>query len=206
MAKDEKCVALVVDKSGSMEAVRQQVISGTNEYLQMLRGEKKVSLSLTFFDTEVKSPYVNVAVDKVPDLSVESYRPSGMTALYDAIGQTVAKTEASLTGKKPKVLVVIQTDGEENSSKEYTREKIRDLIAAKEKEGNWTFVFLGADQDAWLAAAPLGISQSNSLSYESKTTGGTISGPVATATRNLLRSANAQTRDFFDNSVPAGKK
>ena len=89
-----------------------------------------------------------------------------MTPLYDAIGKTVADTEKVLKEikGKPAVICVVQTDGQENCSQEYSLSKIRSLIAEKEKDG-WTFVYLGANLDAAKEAAFIGVNVANTVAY-----------------------------------------
>ena len=85
-------------------------------------------------------------------------------------------------GKLPavdKVVTVIMTDGHENSSREWTLAGIRELIARKEKEGNWTFVFLGATPDAWDVGVGMGVQAGNSVKYNPAQTQGVFRATVA---------------------------
>jgi len=97
-----------------------------------------------------------------------SYQPDALTPLYDAIGKTVAELEKEKIDKDCRVIFVIITDGQENNSREFDKAKIVKII--KEKEKVWTFVYLGADQDAWLeASTSIGISTAGStMSFDTK--------------------------------------
>jgi hypothetical protein len=123
------------------------------------------------------------------------YAPANLTPLYDAIGRTVRALEAKVQDGE-NALVVIQTDGQENCSQEYTREAIFSLIDEKKKAG-WTFAFLGADQDAWLAGRAMGLDRGNVMSYKSAETQAAFRS-VATATMAYAGSGGSQTDEFFE--------
>lgn len=167
----ETLVAFILDKSGSMGTVRQATISGFNEYVGTLRKDKKskYAMSFTLFDTNVEKRHVSEPLSSVEDLTEATYRPDGMTALYDAAMQTISETEKVAKKGQP-VLCVIMTDGEENSSKEYTEKELKAKIGELEKK-NWTFVFLGANQDAWAVGQKFGMSHTNVANYHSTDVG-----------------------------------
>jgi uncharacterized protein YegL len=158
-------VNVILDKSGSMSTKVQDVIGGFNLYLDELAKELAVDygFSLTLFDTAVEIRYKAVPLAKVAKLDDTTYRPSGNTALFDAIGNTVQTVS---TEHFDKTITVIMTDGEENSSREWTLQSIRELIRSKEAAGNWTFVFLGANLDAFAQGASLGVPVANSVRYD----------------------------------------
>ena len=168
--KSKECSILinfVLDKSGSMNSVVSDAIGGFNTYLRELKRDKgsKYRFSLTLFDTEVENRYTNATLNDIPELTNKTYLPSGCTALLDAIGSTVAAVEQKASGME-KVLTVILTDGEENSSREYTLAQIKSLIGHKERDGHWTFVFLGVGLDAFAAGDRIGVARSNSVAYD----------------------------------------
>ena len=164
--KQRVLVNVILDKSGSMASKFNDVIEGFNAYLSGLSKEDKVDylFSLTLFDTMVTYRDVAIPLASVRKLDTQTYVPGGNTALNDAIGISVRKVE----GDKPqvdKVITVIMTDGEENSSREWTHDAVKSLIEQKEKEGVWTFVFLGAAPDAWVQGKSLGIPMGNVAQY-----------------------------------------
>lgn len=147
-------INVILDKSGSMQSVLTDTIGGFNTWLENQKKAKgKQSLTLTLFDTQISTPVLDQDITSVAPLTEQTYIPGGMTALLDAIGKTINKVEA----KAKKVLVVILTDGFENSSREYTRDAIKELIKGRELAG-WTFAYLGASQDGFDEAGALGIS------------------------------------------------
>lgn len=199
-----KVVWLVVDKSGSMNSVRDATISGYNEYLETLKrnitGETLMGLTI-FSDRALTGELINIR-DMVP-MTHENYRPDGMTALYDAIGSAICAIEREtlrLGGNSP-IVLAIQTDGYENSSREYTRDKIFQMIEERKRRGNWTFVFLGADQDAFAASRSIGVSAGNTFNYssaETKTTFKRLGRVTANYMCSPQAAAGAGTDSFMD--------
>jgi uncharacterized protein YegL len=196
--KAETLVVFVLDKSGSMSSVEAATRSGFNEYIGTLKKDKqsKYAFSLTLFDTEVTKRYTNVRLAEVEDLDSKNYRPDGMTALYDAVMQTVNETAKSVTDDQ-KILCVIMTDGEENSSKEYTDKDLKQRI--KELEGkNWSFVFLGANQDSWAVGQKFGLARGNVVNFVASDAGVAKSfATVARSTSMYACSADLNTQSFF---------
>lgn len=151
-------VAFVLDASGSMGSVRDATISGVNGFLAEQRAEPGDAwMSLTLFDTSMDPRFVAWGIADLPDLGSPSnrYSPGGGTALFDAVGVTIAGTDAWLannawfTDAGGRVLLVVLTDGQENSSKEFSQEKVNDLLKAKQDEG-WDVQFLGSGGSEWL--------------------------------------------------------
>lgn len=193
-------VSFILDETGSMQSVKGPTISGFNEYIATLKAERNsddIRFTLTRFNSEkIEVAYDGVKLKDVGDLTEENYRPNALTPLYDAIGQTIRSLEKKLAGKVQNVLVVIQTDGLENHSKEFTRQGIFDLIREK-KEQDWTFAFLGADQDAWAAGQQLGLEKGNVMSYASAMTEQAFHS-AARATADYIRKGGTQTKKFFE--------
>ena len=141
---------IIVDESGSMSIIRQQAFSGMNETLQTVRQMQKKfpdqeqHVSLVTFDTgHTTWHYDNTPALKTEDLDWKAYNPSGGTPLYDAMGVAISKVNAQVTDCD-NVLVTVITDGEENSSQEWTLKMIRTMIE-KLKKQNWTFTLIGTD-------------------------------------------------------------
>lgn len=160
-------VAFVLDKSGSMDAVREATISGFNEYRgDQARSEGAVLMSLTMFDTEFRHVCDAVPVAEVTDLTCETYEPGGCTALYDAIAHAIKGVDRhiEIADKRPdRVLVVIMTDGEENSSREFDRERIFRMIEDRQDNRGYEFVYLGANQDSYVAGRGIGVREGHML-------------------------------------------
>ena len=164
-------VSFLLDETGSMDSARDKTVSGFNEYVATLRrNETPTLLRLMTFNTDgFNVVYDFEDITSVADLAIESYRPRALTNLYDAIAKLVHDTDdyVKRMSPAPRVMCTIMTDGEENSSSEYTRAAIFKLITDKEKEG-WAFVYLGANQDAWAASESIGIHRRNSANYQAE--------------------------------------
>ncbi len=141
---------IIVDESGSMSIIRKQAFAGMNETLQTVRSmqekypdtEQHVTL-VTFDSDHTTWHYDNAPALKTKDLDWDAYRPGGATPLYDAMGKAISKTNAQIE-EGDNVLVTVITDGEENSSVEWTLKMIRTMIEKLKKE-NWTFTLIGTD-------------------------------------------------------------
>jgi hypothetical protein len=184
-------VVVLIDESGSMSSCETATISGFNEYIQKLQKENKnITVTLTKFNSDgVTMAFSNLPVHKVPFLSHENYNPSACTPLYDAIGKTITQDKIN-----KKTLFIIMTDGQENASKEYSLSAIQSLIKEQEKQG-WSFVYLGADQDAWGNAHSLGLSHGNVMNYSSHDTT-RMYGCLASETVGYSQSKNIATSNF----------
>jgi uncharacterized protein YegL len=197
-ASGNTLVNVILDKSGSMGSCVTDTIGGFNTYKNELKKDKKSKylFSLTLFDTSYENRHVAVPLEAVPDLDVTTYVPGGMTALYDAIGKASTAVESSGV-KYDKVLTVIMTDGQENSSREYRLSMVKELITRKEKEG-WTFVFLGADLSAFAVGDAIGTQHANSVVYTTQNMGATFSN-LAAATMSY--SHDPMTRGLVDKDL-----
>ena len=170
-------ISVVLDRSISMQTITEQTIAGFNAFLKSQReAVGEATLTLAQFDTQYDVIHSGVNVKHVPDLNMTTYVPRGYTALLDAIGFTIVNTGIRLAAMKEEdrpenVIFVIQTDGQENSSKEYTYQMVKDLIEQQTKTYNWDFVFLGANQDAIVTGSHLGIGMGNSMTFEANAAG-----------------------------------
>ncbi len=195
-------VIFVIDESGSMQGTASDVRGGFNAYVEKIKGDgNKYSLTAIKFGTTVRPLFANLPLDKVPTLTTENYMPSDSTALYDAIGHALDEAKKQWgTDKKPygseKFILIIMTDGFENASKTCSKETITARLKRREDAGNWTLVYMGADQDAWGIASTLGFAQGNVLSYASADAG-VVFNSLAESTTATSGSTNISTRSFF---------
>lgn len=157
-------VHVVLDRSGSMQSIKDDTIGGFNDYVAKLASDNPDSkLSLTIFDSQSVDTIVdNVKIASVPPLTSETYQPRASTPLYDAIGKVVQKLDEA-KGKN-KALVII-TDGQENASREYTKDAIRKLLDERQEKKNWLVQYLGANQDAFAEGGAIGTQTSNAMNF-----------------------------------------
>lgn len=145
-------VCFIIDESGSMAGTESDIIGGFKKVIDEQKAIKngKCAVSLYKFDSNVTELYVGKDVNEVKYLDENTYRPGGCTAMNDAIGTAIDNIGKWLNdmdeNERPeKNLIVIMTDGEENSSVEYSFDKVKDMIKHQEEKYNWTFMYLGAD-------------------------------------------------------------
>jgi len=156
-------IYVILDKSGSMENCRTDTIDGFNLFVSKQMEEKSdsVYLSLILFSNIYEIHYESKRLEDVQKLTWQTFVPYGTTALLDAIGRTVNEIQQ---WEGENIIVVIITDGEENSSSRYSKSQVNDLIGEKKAKG-WEFVFLGANQDAIQEAGKLGIGCDSALTF-----------------------------------------
>lgn len=198
-------VGFILDMSGSMGVIKNATKEGTVAYIKTLKKEAPdARFNLTIFDTVFEKWVVDQPISALKATkTIEKYEPRGGTALLDAVGQTVNGMK-KIVGKEDKAVVVIMTDGQENSSKEYTRQQIFELVKKLEKTGRWTFVYLGANVDSYAEAGAIGISRGNAAFYSSDThSTRSVLTSTANATGISVNSAAGATLDFYQD---AGEK
>lgn len=160
MRDDLTDITLVVDRSGSMGAIRDDAEGGVNAFIaQQDQQAGDARLTLVEFDQHYAFVCRGVPLADAPQYRLQ---PRGMTALLDAVGRAIQETGARLAAlpeaDRPGLVVfVIMTDGHENASREYTLEQVREMIAHQQDVYQWQFTFLGADASAFAAAGGMGI-------------------------------------------------
>ena len=146
-------ITMIMDASGSMGGDRQ--LSALNGYNEFIQEQKKVpgecTVSLVFFNSDTYTSYLSKDIREIGDLTTREYVCDGMTALNDAIGKTInqlgTKLEALDENDRPgKVIICTITDGEENSSKEFTLAKVKEMMDHQTEKYGWQFVLMGAKE------------------------------------------------------------
>ena len=154
-------VVFVLDKSGSMSGSEGSTISSFNEYLEKeKKNNYKTRITTILFSDDFSYLYKGADVSKVSPLTRDDYFVGGCTALYDAIGSSINYIDRCDTDK---VLFIIITDGYENASKEFDKEKIRGMI---KNHSNYEFVYIGADIDSYSSGGSIGIKSDNIANFK----------------------------------------
>jgi Mg-chelatase subunit ChlD len=199
-------VCVVLDETGSMQSVHEATVSAYNEYVENLKKSMGDSmLTLVKFNnmSYTMSPAQKISEWKKMELA--DYKPDNLTDLYDAIGKTIKKIGMDQT-KADKFLMIIITDGEENASKEYKREQIFDMIKEKEKLGNWTFAYLGANQDSWKVGQSIGLARGNTMNFKVNKMEKVLGHDISRATCCFAAGGQSATNNFFKDVTGIIKK
>ncbi len=232
--KKKTYIAVVLDSSSSMQAIKKEVIAGFNEHAATIRAgsgnqmDSKVCL-MTF------ASYVNPPLlwcenaNNLNDLTEENYRPEGMTAMLDCVGATIDKLEKQedIEDEQTAVLVLVVSDGQENNSKRETYPSISERVQRLTKTGRWTFVYLGSNQDLSKIQQDLNIPRGNTQTFvntpagyaqaftqtnrglsnymTSRQAGVTMSSDFYSGTEDPIEKPEGQTSDIKDNPVTSAK-
>lgn len=174
MTGPDTLVAFLLDKSGSMSDIKQPTMEAFNAYVRGLR-DTPVRFTLVQFDSlSIETTWRDLPINDVGVLGNDNYNPQGGTPLIDAAFKTIKAVERKVAefATPPKVVICIQTDGQENSSREHSWDGLNALI--KEKIGlGWQFNFMGAGIDAYQQSQRMGLSVAQTMSYDSHDLGAT---------------------------------
>jgi hypothetical protein len=204
-------VIFVLDDSGSMQDCRDATISGFNEYLKMQQTDAATKGIATFvslykFDGgNVNCVYNRLPVATVSPLTRDTYNPNGMTNLFDAIGGVMMQINNDFASKKKadrdSVIINILTDGHENSSRSFRNHDVKQMVS-KAQDKSWSFMFLGANIDAFAAGQTLGFTQRNTMQFDTRNVGATMR--AASRMTNDMKSmyfASASAADINVNNL-----
>jgi uncharacterized protein YegL len=201
-------IGLVVDRSGSMSDIAQDMNGGIQQLLRdQTKAEAFVKVDVATFDNDVEF----VATDATPEsiMNEEFCNPRGSTALNDAIGQMINRLGNKFATmpeeKRPsQVIVVIVTDGMENASREYTSDQIKAMVTKQTDEYQWTFMYLAANVDAFATGGTLGFGRKMSMGYAA-TAGGTQN-MWAASSANIARTIAGDHSGYTDEEREAASE
>lgn len=202
--KSNKCgnngvnLTIILDESSSMTYCYDKTISGLNEYILSQKTDEKCFFNLVKFSgSNVTNQFTDIDIHQVPIITSSHYCPRGSTNLLDAIGSTINKIDSELEkieeSNRPAVIICIITDGEENSSKEFSYERIKQMISHR-KELNWGFLFLGANIDSFSAASNIGINAAMAANFSQDNIDESLK--VMSVTTSKMRSYYSSTHSF----------
>jgi len=207
-------LVVVMDASGSMAKLAADTRGSFNTFIKEQKAvQGEATLSLWTFNSVAERVYNSVPLSDVQDLDDKSYKPVGNTALLDTLGAAIDAEGQRLAAldekdRPSKVLVMVVTDGEENASQTFTKEKVREMVSHQQDKYNWSFLFLGANIDAFKGGTSLGFAANNSVGY-TPTRGGT-SRLYANVSDNVSKYrskiGSAAMNWSGDNTPPADKK
>lgn len=209
-------LVFILDRSGSMAGLEGDTIGGYNSMLKKQKEEQGDALVTTvLFDDQYELLHDRINIKGVNLITERDYFVRGTTALLDAIGRTIKKIanaqRHTMEEQRPdKTIFVITTDGMENASREYTYEKIKNMVELEKEKYDWEFIFLGANIDAISTAARFGISSDRAANYNADSEGTKLNYEVLNDAVSELRSCgniNSNWKSEIDKDfVRRGKK
>lgn len=188
-------LVFILDRSGSMTGLERDTIGGFNSMIQRQKKEKgQASVTTVLFDERYEMIHYRCPIEKVKPLTSKEYYARGCTALLDAVGRTIHKMGNAQKflperARAEKVIFVITTDGLENASREYTYERVREMIGRQKEKYGWEFIFLGANMDAVAEAGRFGIAPDRSVTFENDSQGVELNYQVVSETLCDMRMA-----------------
>jgi Mg-chelatase subunit ChlD len=194
MKKNKAELVFIVDRSGSMMSIASDMQGAIKSVLSDQKKNLKGDINVTFvrFDSEYEEVFSGRSINDVSETDLE-INPRGMTSLLDAMGKTLNTFERRFSetdekNRPKRVLFLIITDGQENNSKEYSRDKVFGMIKTLERDHEWGFTFIGANQDAISEGSSIGVARGKSLNYAASTKG----------VRCMARSVSNFTADYLE--------
>lgn len=208
--KNSTHISILLDRSYSMNSIKTGTISGFNEFLSsQVKEPGTATFTLCQFDHSYEVIYDMVDISQVKERTVENYVPRGNTALLDSLATLITTTGEKLRTMKEadrpsKVIFVIITDGEENSSVKYrgNSKAIQDMINHQRDKYEWEFIFIGANQDALGNASALGMNVMNAMNFEASDAGSMEAWKnVDRGMKGYRLSASSKSENFFGRKV-----
>ena len=197
-------LVFILDKSGSMGGLESDTIGGYNSMLDKQKAvEGECHITTVLFDNNYELLHDRIDIKAVSPITEKEYAVGGSTALLDAIGRTIhkignAQKHTADDYRAEKVMFIIITDGEENSSREYSAEKVKEQIERQKTKYGWEFVFLGANIDAVEIAGRFGIGADRAVDYLADSEGTNLNFNVMSAAVAEFRESSTISDGHFD--------
>ena len=190
-------IVFILDRSGSMSGLESDTIGGYNSMIEKQKKEEGEALiSTVLFDGQTDVLHDRVPLDKISPITEKEYYVRGCTALLDAIGGAVhhiSKLHKHMAeeDRPEKTLFIITTDGMENSSRQYSYDKVKKMIEKQKEKYHWEFIFLGANIDAVGVADRFGVDRQHAVRYECDSAGTALNFQVMNKMVSCARGAKS---------------
>ena len=171
-------LVFILDRSGSMSGLEADTIGGFNSMIEKQKKlDGKAYVSTVLFDNVSEVIHDRVDIEKVEPMTERDYYVRGCTALLDAVGGAIHHIGNVHKYARPedvpeKTMFIITTDGMENASRNYSSDRVKEMIRRQEEKYGWEFIFVAANIDAVETAERIGIRSERAANY-SHTKGGT---------------------------------
>ncbi|MCR5295477.1 MAG: VWA domain-containing protein [Lachnospiraceae bacterium] len=199
-------VVFILDRSGSMSGLEADTIGGYNSMLSRQKKEEgEAVISTILFDDQTEILHDRKSLDQVEPITDKDYYVRGCTALLDAVGGAIhhigkVHKEMPEEERPEKTLFIITTDGMENSSRQYSYDKVKKMVEKKKKKHHWEFIFLGANIDAVEVAGRFGVAANRAVRYECDSAGTALNFDVMSKMVSRARACESagEMEDCFD--------
>ena len=206
-------IVFILDRSGSMAGLEKDTIGGYNALIEKQKNEEGEALiSTVLFDNETEVLHDRIPLDKVEMITDKEYFVRGSTALLDAVGGAIHHIGNVHKYARPedvpeKTLFIITTDGMENSSRQYSYEKVKKMVERQKEKYHWEFIFLGANIDAVSVANKFGVDKSRAVRYECDSAGTALNYNVMSKMVSCARGAASAMamEEAFDSDEMLGE-
>ena len=190
-------IVFILDRSGSMGGLEADTIGGYNSLIEKQKKEEgEAYISTVLFDDKVEILHDRVNLDVVKPMTDKEYYVRGCTALLDAVGDAIhhignVHKYARDEDRPEKTLFIITTDGQENSSRKYSYERVKHMVKRQQERFGWEFLFLGANIDAVCEAGKFGIRADRAVNYECDCVGTEINYQVLSRAVSRVRACDS---------------
>lgn len=197
-------LVFILDRSGSMGGLESDTIGGYNAMLEKQKSEAgEAVITTVLFDDKYELLHDRITLRGIAPITDKEYYVRGNTALLDAVGKTINKMgivqkHTAEEERAEHVMFVITTDGMENSSREFSYEKVRKMIEHQKSKYGWEFIFLGANIDAIATAERFGISKDRAANYNADSEGTLLNYAVISETVSCLRASRPIAENWKD--------
>ena len=205
MKKNLTEIVFILDRSGSMAGLENDTIGGFNAMIRKQKEEAgEAYVSTILFDNYTEVIHDRVDIQKIQPMTHKDYYVRGCTALLDAVGKSIRHIRnvhkyAREEDRPEKTIFVITTDGMENASKEYSYERVRQMIQHEKEKYGWEFIFLGANIDAAREAARFGISEERAANYHADCQGTAVIYEAMSEAVSNVRACRPMTTEWRHN-------
>jgi uncharacterized protein YegL len=197
-------LVFILDRSGSMSGLESDTIGGYNAMLGKQKKEPgEAVITTVLFDDKYELLHDRINLRGIQPITDNEYFVRGSTALLDAVGKTInkignAQKHTAEDERAEHVLFVITTDGMENASREFSYEKIRQMIERQKSKYGWEFIFLGANIDAIATAERFGIREDRATNYNADSEGTLLNYDVICETVSCMRASRPISENLKD--------
>ena len=205
MKKNLTEIVFILDRSGSMAGLEDDTIGGFNAMIQKQKSEEgEAFISTVLFDNYTEVIHDRMDIQKIQPMTHKDYYVRGCTALLDAVGKSIrhignVHKYAREEDQPEKTIFVITTDGMENASREYSYERVRQMIEHQQEKYGWEFLFLGANIDAAKEAARFGITEDRAANYHADSVGTAVIYEAVSEAVCNVRASRPMSREWKRN-------